>query len=65
MRRREFIGFVGGATALLPLASRGQPARKPVIGYISSISKDAEASLRAAFRQGLAVGVRVWPVKMC
>ena len=54
MRRREFIGFVGGATALLPLVSRAQQPRTPVVGYLSSISKDAEAALRAAFWQGLA-----------
>jgi putative ABC transport system substrate-binding protein len=54
MRRREFMGLVGGAPALLPLASRAQQARMPVIGYLSSLSKDPEASLRAAFWQGLA-----------
>src|SRR3954452_19697491 len=54
MRRREFLGFISGATALLPVVSHGQTPRKPVIGYISSISKDAEASLRAAFWEGLA-----------
>jgi putative tryptophan/tyrosine transport system substrate-binding protein len=54
MRRREFIGFVGGATALLPLVSRAQQPRTPIVGYLSSISTDAEASFRAAFWQGLA-----------
>jgi putative ABC transport system substrate-binding protein len=54
MRRREFIGFIGAAAGLLPLATRGQPARKPIIGYLSPISKDAETPFRAAFLQGLA-----------
>jgi putative ABC transport system substrate-binding protein len=54
MRRREFIGFVGGATALLPHVSRAQQPRAPVIGYLSSISKDADAAFRAAFWEGLA-----------
>jgi putative ABC transport system substrate-binding protein len=54
MRRREFIGFVGGAAALSPLGSRAQQSGAPVIGYLSSISKDAEAAFRAAFLQGLA-----------
>jgi putative ABC transport system substrate-binding protein len=54
MQRREFIGFVGGATALLPRTSRAQQPRTPVIGYLSSISKDADAAFRAAFWEGLA-----------
>jgi putative ABC transport system substrate-binding protein len=54
MRRREFVGLVGGATALLPLVSRAQTPRKPVIGYFSVLSKDAEAPFRASFWQGLA-----------
>ena len=54
MRRREFIGFVGGATALLPLVARGQTPKKLIIGYLSVISKDADSSFRAAFWQGLA-----------
>ena len=53
MRRREFILFAS-ATALLPHSSRAQQSRTPIIGYLSGISKDAEASLRAAFWQGLA-----------
>jgi ABC-type uncharacterized transport system substrate-binding protein len=54
MRRREFIGFVGSATALLPLGSRAQRQRTPVIGHLSSVSKDADAAFREAFWAGLA-----------
>jgi putative ABC transport system substrate-binding protein len=54
MKRRQFIGLVGGVTVLLPLASHGQAARKPTIGYLSIISKDAETPFRAGFLQGLA-----------
>jgi len=54
MQRREFIGFVASAASLLPHSSRAQGSRTPVIGYLSSISKDAEASLRVSFWQGLA-----------
>jgi ABC-type uncharacterized transport system substrate-binding protein len=54
MRRREFFGVVGGATALLPLVSRAEMPKKPIIGYFSILSKDADASFRAAFWQGLA-----------
>jgi putative tryptophan/tyrosine transport system substrate-binding protein len=51
MLRREFIGFVGGATTLLPLVSRAQQSRTPVIGYLNSISRGSESR---AFWQGLA-----------
>lgn len=53
MRRREFIGLIGSATAVLPQAVRAQRPRQPVIGYLSSISKDGEGRLREAFWQGL------------
>jgi putative tryptophan/tyrosine transport system substrate-binding protein len=54
MRRREIIGFLVGATALLPFSSRAQQPRTPVIGYFSTISKDADAAFRSAFWEGLA-----------
>lgn len=54
MRRREFIGLVAGAAALLPTASRAQQQRIPVIGYLSSLSEGPDAPLRTAFWQGLA-----------
>lgn len=52
MKRREFLGLVGGAVAW-PVASRAQPAL-PVIGYLSARSPDESATLLAAFQRGLA-----------
>lgn len=52
MRRREFIGIVG-ATALRPLAARGQQPTKPVVGFINVGTADGNATLAAAFRRGL------------
>ena len=51
MKRREFIGFVGGAAAW-PVLARAQPA-VPLVGFLRNSSPEASAHLSAAFRQGL------------
>jgi hypothetical protein len=55
MKRREFIGFVGGAAAW-PLAARAQRAGKiPRIGVLWHAGSPAEEAIYlAALRQGLA-----------
>jgi putative tryptophan/tyrosine transport system substrate-binding protein len=52
MKRREFLGVLGGATAL-PLAARAQQQAMPVIGYLSARSLESDVSYLAAFRQAL------------
>ena len=52
MRRRDFIGLLGGAVAI-PLTARAQRAPTPVIGYLSSRSPSNSADIIAAFRRGL------------
>lgn len=52
MRRREFIGLLGGAAAFLPGAARAQTA-VPMIGVLGSGSAERWAPLTAAFHQGV------------
>src|SRR5215813_7211439 len=53
LRRRQFLTLLGSAVAW-PIAARAQqPAKVPLLGYLTGDSDSADAPRRNAFRQGL------------
>jgi ABC-type uncharacterized transport system substrate-binding protein len=52
MRRREFIAGLGSAAAW-PLVARAQRSATPIVGFLSSASRESYAHLVSAFLQGL------------
>jgi len=53
IRRREFIGTLGGAAVAWPFAARAQQPVIPVVGFLSGRSPDESAGEVAALRKGL------------
>ena len=52
MRRREFIGLIGGLAAF-PLTARAQQGAMPIVGFLGTSSPELFAQPLRAFRDGL------------
>jgi putative ABC transport system substrate-binding protein len=53
MRRREFLGVVGGAAAVWPVLALAQQAAMPVVGFLRDASPQGSEHFVAGFRRGL------------
>jgi putative ABC transport system substrate-binding protein len=56
MRRREFVGGLGGVAALWPLTAHTQPPAMPIIGFLDPRTPEATTDRLVGFRQGLKEG---------
>ena len=53
MRRRDFLGVLGGAATLWPIMAHAQRPTMPVVGYLGSESPERFGIRVSAFHQGL------------
>src|SRR4051812_17019430 len=53
MRRREFLGVLGGVAATWPLVARAQQPAMPVVGFLNGQTAQAFAPAVAYFRRSL------------
>ena len=54
VRRREFIGLIGGAAASLPFATRAQEPAMPAVGFLHAASASYFSQYVDALRKGFA-----------
>jgi hypothetical protein len=53
MRRRDFIGIVGGTAVTWPLVARAQQSEGPTAGFLLAATRDEFEPYTAALREGL------------
>jgi ABC-type uncharacterized transport system substrate-binding protein len=53
MKRREFLGALGGAAIARPIAARAQQSTQSVVAFVNGGTANAAARYLAAFRKGM------------
>src|SRR6185503_313244 len=53
MKRREFLGVVGGAAVTWPLTAHAEGTAMPVVGFVNSETPELFVDRLRGFRQGL------------
>src|SRR5471030_1082536 len=54
MRRREFIGLIGGTAAAWPIMARAQQVATPVVGFLRDATAAGSGFVVEGLRKGLA-----------
>ena len=53
VKRRNFVAALGATAVVMPCAVRAQQGKRPVVGWLHTLSADRSTPVIGAFREGL------------